>query len=129
MIKDRQQSGISCKDCKFSQLCIAKQFSDEDKQRMDKFILKVKIINKGEHVYRDNDVDYIYAVQSGTLKDYYVDKNGQEYINNFYFVGDLLALEALSQKQYSFSAVALSKTILCMIRVVSLLTEMQFFPA
>jgi CRP/FNR family transcriptional regulator len=44
-------------------------------------------------------------------------------------VGDLLALEALSQKQYSFSAVALSKTTLCMIPIVSLLTEMQFFPA
>ncbi len=130
MIKDRQQAGISCKECKFSQLCIAKQFSDEDKQRMDKFIQKVKILNKGEHVYRDNDpVDYIYAVHAGTLKDYYVDENGQEYINNFYFVGDLLALEALPQKRYSFSAVALSRTTLCMIPVVSLLAEMQTFPA
>ncbi len=130
MIKDRQQLGISCKDCKFAQLCIAKDFSVEDKTRMDRFIQKTKILNKGEHVYRDGDpVDYIYAVHSGTVKDYYVDENGQEYINNFYFVGDIIALEALPQKKYSFSAVALSKTTLCMIPVVSLLAEMQTFPA
>lgn len=130
MIKDRQQIGISCTDCKLSQLCIARDFSSEDKQRMDKFIQKVKILNKGEHVYRDNDkVDYIYAVHSGTLKDYYVDENGQEYINNFYFTGDLLALEAVPQKKYSFSAVALTKSTLCMIPVASLFAEMQTFPA
>ena len=130
MIKDRKQAGISCKNCKFSQLCIAKQFNDDERLRMDRFIQKVKVLNKGEHVYRDNDtVDYIYAVHSGTLKDYYVDANGQEYINNFYFAGDLLALESLSQKRYSFSAVALNKTTLCMIPVISLFTEMQIFPA
>lgn len=130
MIKDRHQAGISCKECKLSHLCIARDFSVEDKQRMDSFIQKVRILNKGEHVYHENDkVDYLYAIHAGTLKDYYVDADGQEYINNFYFPGDVLALEAISQKKYSFSAVALSDVKLCMIPVISLFAELQTFPA
>lgn len=130
MIKDRQQAAISCKECKISHLCLLKQFSDQEKDRVNRLIQKVKILDKGEHVYRENDrVEYVYAVHSGTLKDYYVDENGQEYINNFYFPGDIVALEAITQKKHTFSAIALNKTTLCMIPTAILLIEMQSFPA
>ncbi len=130
MIKDRKLSGISCKNCQFSHLCISRQFTTEEKERLDNMIQKVSIVSKGEHIYRSNDkVDYLYALHTGTAKDYYVDENGQEYINNFYFPGDMLALEALAQKKYSFSAVALTDATFCMIPIVALFAEMQTFPA
>lgn len=130
MIKDRKLAGISCNSCHFSHLCISRQFSKEERERMDGVIQKVCIVNKGEHIYRSNDkVDYVYALHTGIAKDYYVDENGQEYINNFYFPGDVLALEALPQKKFSYSAIALSDTTLCMIPIASLYTEMLTFPA
>lgn len=129
MIKDRQAERISCKECQFAQLCLAKQFSEKNMERLDRFIQKALIIDKGEHIYRYNDtVDYLYAVHSGSAKDYYIDEDGQEYINNFYFPGDILALEALPQKKYFFSAVAITQLELCMIPVNALLNEMQTFP-
>jgi CRP/FNR family transcriptional regulator len=130
MYKERSDSNISCTNCTFSYLCIAKQFNQDEKQRLDKFIKKARIISKGEHLYRNNDkMDYIYAVYSGSLKDYYLDEDGKEYINNFYFPGDILALEAIPLRKYPYSVVALSDATLCMIPVNALFTELQTFPA
>ena len=130
MIKDRTQAHISCTHCSISYLCLARQFSGEEKSRLDTFIRKVRIVTKGEHLYRDTDkVDYLYAVYSGSVKDYFVDENGQEYINNFYFPGDIIGLESVAKKKYAYSAMALSEAELCMIPINSLFVEMQSFPA
>jgi CRP/FNR family transcriptional regulator, anaerobic regulatory protein len=130
MLKERSQVNISCTGCSFSHLCMARQFSETDKKRLDGFIQKAKYIKKGEHLYRSNEkLEYLYAVYSGTLKDYYFDENGAEYINNFYLPGDVMALESLAKRNYVYSAVALSDAVLCMIPVNNLFTEMQTFPA
>jgi len=42
----------------------------------------------------------LYAIHQGTLKDYYGDENGKEYVNNFYLAGDVLALESVPYKKY-----------------------------
>lgn len=130
MLKERSQAKISCTQCSFSHLCIARQFNEEDRKRLDQFIQKVRYVKKGEHIYRSNDkVEHLYAVYSGSLKDYYFGENGVEYINNFYFPGDILALEAVAKRKYVFSAVALNDAALCMIPINSLYSEMQAFPA
>jgi CRP/FNR family transcriptional regulator, anaerobic regulatory protein len=118
MYKKRQEMHISCQSCGVAHLCFPGHVNQDERIKLDEFITEVYIVNKGQHIYRMNEkMDYFYAVYSGACKDYYLDKEGNEYINNFYFPGDILALEAVSTRRHVSSAVALADTKLCLVPV------------
>lgn len=60
-----------------------------------------------------NKFHNLYAIKSGSLKTFEVDKEGNELIRGFYFTGEILGFEAIASGTYLFSAIALSETIVC----------------
>lgn len=55
----------------------------------------------------------LYAIQSGSIKTFEIDQQGNELIHGFYFSGEILGYEGIARGQYLFSAVALSDTVVC----------------
>lgn len=52
--------------------------------------LSVKTIKKNEVLLRENETcNYIYFIKEGAIKEYSLDKNGNEFIVHFYFEGNM----------------------------------------
>jgi CRP/FNR family transcriptional regulator len=116
MVKNRAQLKVSCSECSVAHLCIATTLTPEEKEKLNSIITKIFIMDPGEHLYyQDQKMQHVFALYSGCCKEYTVDEEGEEKVNNFYFPGDLLALESLPEKAYTFSAVALEKSRFCAI--------------
>jgi CRP/FNR family transcriptional regulator len=130
MVKKRRGLNIHCKHCPVGSLCIANSLSPLEVQKVNEIITHIHFINPGEHLYFQNQkVQYLFAVYSGCCKEYAVDKEGIEKINNFYFPGEILGLESLSSGKYFFSALALETSRLCAIPVDLFFEQMTQSPA
>ena len=124
MHKNRANLGISCGSCPSSHLCITRGLSKELANEINNLITKIAIIQPGEHLYYIHDnLEYLSAVYSGTCKDYFIDMDGQEYVNNFYLSGDILGLESIPGRKFLFSAMAITKTEICLIPYEALLEK------
>jgi CRP/FNR family transcriptional regulator len=129
MYKKRQEMHISCQNCWVAHLCLPGHVNNAERITLDEFIIDTFFVTKGQHIYRTNEkMDYFYAVYSGACKDYYLDREGNEYINNFYFPGDILALEAVPTRKHASSALALADTKLCLVPVDTFFARMRHSP-
>src|SRR5258708_38251410 len=119
MLKSRSNTGpIHCATCHVKQLCLPRELIDEEVERLNHIIDKIKFAQKGEHIFHVNDdMQNLYAVYSGSCKDYSLDEKGTERIDNFYLPGDFIGLESMPQRKHFFSLVALEDTQLCMIPI------------
>ncbi|RBP51118.1 Crp/Fnr family transcriptional regulator [Arenicella xantha] len=68
---------------------------------------------KGEHIYRQGDVDrHVYLLQSGLVKAYYLSSDGKEHVKSLLlsgaFIGSLTACH--SKQQCSFSLICLENS-------------------
>jgi CRP/FNR family transcriptional regulator, anaerobic regulatory protein len=130
MYKLRDSININCSTCPNKHLCLPKNLPEQDINILNSVITKYQFVEKGSHIYRVNEQqDYLYAIYSGTCKDYTITEDGDEYINNFYFAGDILALESIPLKQYFFSAKAITDSYLCMIPINQFLDQAMASPA
>lgn len=67
-------------------------------------------------------------VKEGALKAFTLQPQGKEQIVSFYFRGEIIGLEALNQKMYSFTIESLTPAILCEISYEKLLSLGTDFP-
>jgi CRP/FNR family transcriptional regulator len=126
MLKARILEQISCQTCPSSHLCIAADLDSEAKSELDALITKVRNPAKGAHVFHIQEpVKNLYAVYSGSCKEYWIDENGNECITNFYFPGDLIGIESISNRKHLFSVSTLEDTVLCTIPLDAFLELMQ----
>lgn len=117
-MKNRIRNHISCRNCKVRNLCLPKSLDNEQVLLLEDIIQHAKTYAPGEHIYFENSkINEIYAIYSGVAKDYAITKEGNEYIKNFYLPGDILGLEFIHQGIFKLNAVAIKKTIACVIPI------------
>lgn len=110
----RHDFTISCNDCRLNTICLPLSLETEDIDQLDNIIQRNKPLHKGEHLYRVNDeFTSVYAVRSGTLKAYTITDNGQEQITGFYFPGEIVGMDGISQNLHVSSAKALETAAVC----------------
>lgn len=118
MLKNRANQNIYCGNCAVNNLCLTRNLNNEEIRQIDGIISKVKILAKGEHVFHAQDeMDSLYAVHAGSFKDYWLDENGNERIDNFYLPGDIIGLESIANRKHLFSLVALEDSELCIVPI------------
>ncbi len=122
MLKNRHQLSIDCATCPVRHLCLAQNQEPASVAELNQLIQKVRCVTKGEHLFHSEDpAHHIYAIFSGSCKEYQLDENGNECIKNFYFPGDLVGLESIPDQKHLFAATALEDTQLCVIPLEPLL--------
>jgi CRP/FNR family transcriptional regulator len=79
---------------------------------------RLHLVDSLEHLFFQGDrLEAIYIVKSGSLKSYVINPAGDEQIINFHFPGDVLALDALSNKKLDFSMMALQTSSVCVVPI------------
>jgi CRP/FNR family transcriptional regulator len=105
---------VSCGNCRLNTICLPIALQTEEIDQLDDIIQRSKPLRKGEHLYRVNDpFASVYAIRSGTLKAYTITDNGQEQVTGFYFPGEIVGMDGISQNHHASSAKALETAAIC----------------
>ncbi len=113
-IKPVVRKHISCNGCAASSACLFKECSGAG--ALEPIIEDELCVEKGCVVCDSSrPVRYLYAVRAGTLKECTIDRAGKERVIDFYFPGEIVGLDALSQQTYHFSTISIEKSAVCRI--------------
>ncbi|MAT92434.1 MAG: Crp/Fnr family transcriptional regulator [Halioglobus sp.] len=112
---------INCSSCRLNSLCLPLALESDDVRQLDEIIQRGKPLQKGEYLYREGDeFRSVYAVRSGTLKAYKTTDDGREQVTGFYFPGEILGMDGISNNMHASSARALETAAICEIPFTSL---------
>lgn len=127
MLRNRVTHHINCQSCAVKNLCLPEPLSPDEIAYFNNFIVNIKEFTKGEHVFHTNDkMQNIYAIHKGSCKSYWLDENGNEHVDNFYFPGDLIGMESMPNRQHLLSLSVLEDhTQLCVIPLDNMFDMMQ----
>ncbi|MEO8402932.1 MAG: helix-turn-helix domain-containing protein [Gammaproteobacteria bacterium] len=126
MFKNRKANNISCLKCFVSSICLARNISTDELIEIDNFISNIIELKKDEHAYFSGDpMADIYSVYQGSAKQFILNEEGVEQIENFYLPGDLISLESIPNGVHLYSLRALEDTKLCIIPISDLTKQMQ----
>jgi CRP/FNR family transcriptional regulator len=105
--------GTQCSACHVRDLCLPRDLSDEDVDRLSFGRRRVGI---RQTLYRAGDrFQFIYAVRSGTFKTSLGLPDGREQVSGFYMAGELMGFDGAANGFHASSAIALEDTEICKI--------------
>ncbi len=111
---DTQKIKTTCSTCGLFDLCLPAGLEKLDLDRLENAISRSNPVQKGEVIFHMGDpFNSLYAVRSGTAKLVRVHETGEEQILGFYISGELLGFDAIEEKQYKSTAVALETMSYC----------------
>ncbi len=112
---------VNCGNCRLNSICLPLALKNEDIKQLDDIIQRSKPLQKGQHLYREGDeFQSVYAVRSGTLKAYKNTDDGKEQVTGFYFPGEILGMDGISNNIHASSAKTLETSAVCEIPFTSL---------
>lgn len=112
---------VNCGNCRLNSICLPLALESDDIQQLDDIIQRSKPLQKTQHLYREgDDFQSVYAVRSGTLKAYKTTDDGREQVTGFYFPGEILGMDGISNNSHASSAKALETAAVCEIPFTSL---------
>ena len=104
----------SCRSCSLRDLCLPLGLDQDDMTKLESIVHTRGPIRTGEHLFREGDAFHaLYAVKSGAIKTYTIDKQGREHVLGFHIGGELAGLDAIHAGRNRCNAVALQTTSVC----------------
>ncbi len=111
----------SCNNCRLSSICLPFALEASEIDQLDNIVQRSKPLQKGQHLYRESDdFQSVFAVRSGTMKAYRTTDDGREQVTGFYFPGEILGMDGISNNSHASSAKALETAAVCEIPFTSL---------
>lgn len=109
---------IACRDCGFYQIGLSMGMDSADTSLLDRHIKRRRKLKRGDVLFRAHEeLTYVYAIRSGSVKTYISTDDGRQQITGFRVPGELLGLNALDENRHHCEAVALEPSIVCEISV------------
>jgi CRP/FNR family transcriptional regulator, anaerobic regulatory protein len=115
----RAVQGLSvCDSCSLRTGCLPRDLRTAD---LDAFSVMARLkrkIRHGASLFSTGDpLTAVYVVRSGTFKTVTVSRDGHPKITGFYLPGEAMGLDAISDRAYSFDAVALEDSEVCVLPI------------
>lgn len=107
-------NSVECESCGLYGMCQVAGLEAPLPDLIDEIVGRREPVASG-HSLIESGVPFreIYAVKSGSFKTYVTLANGQQQILDFYFPGELMGLEGLSEEQYPHQIEALEASSVC----------------
>lgn len=95
-------------------LCIPFSLNDAEMGQLDNIIERKKPIQKGELICSAGaELNSIYAIRSGSFKNYTLTPDGHEQVTAFSLAGDVVGFDSLGSKVHQSFAIALETSMVC----------------
>lgn len=112
---------VNCSNCRLGAICLPYSLEATEIDQLDSIVQRSKPLQKNQHLYRETDeFQSVFAVRSGTIKAYRTTDDGQEQVTGFYFPGEILGMDGISNNTHASSAKALETASVCEIPFTSL---------
>lgn len=112
---------VNCGNCRLSSICLPLALENEDIEQLDDIIQRSRPMQKNQHLYREGDhFQSVFAVRSGAMKAYKTTDDGREQVTGFYFPGEILGMDGISNNTHASSAKTLETAAVCEIPFSSL---------
>lgn len=112
---------IGCQNCALHRFCLPAYLDEAETARLEGIIKRNYPLHKGDHLFRAGDaMQHIFALRSGALKTYLLDKDGTEQITGFVLPGELVGLDAFGSSTSPSYAMALETSLACTIPLTEL---------
>lgn len=119
-----------CESCSLRSGCLPRELATAD---LDAFSVLARLKRKVRHaasLFSTGDpLTAVYVVRSGTFKTMTVSHDGDQKITGFYLSGDIMGLDAIDDGVYSFDAIALENTEVCVLPIHQLESMASALPA
>lgn len=108
----RRQPG--CDGCVTKKYCFANHLDSNCLGELQAIISRHHRLKKGERLFDQGHKFYsLFLVQSGSVKAYVINEDGDHQITNFYFPGELLDIDGIEDGVQSYGVEALETSSLC----------------
>ena len=107
---------VNCETCRLSKVCLPLAINHQDLEQLENIIQRSKPLQKNELLYHEGTpFQSIYAVRSVAVKGYRTTSDGREQVTGFYFPGEILGMDGISNNSHASSARALETSAICAI--------------
>lgn len=112
MQKEQATLSPNCQHCMMMPMCSHKDIPCTHQKTP--VVTQTNELKRREILYSYRDeFKCLFAVNTGALKTFEIDMNGQERIHQFYLPGEIIGLEAIHLGYHPYSAIALTPSTVC----------------
>ncbi|MEO8443794.1 MAG: helix-turn-helix domain-containing protein [Gammaproteobacteria bacterium] len=121
---------LQCTSCRLAPQCLPGLLTADQAHQFESGVQRCQSLGSGEHLFRAGDpFRSLFAVQSGSCKEYMVDSVGREHVISFHFAGELMAIDAIYTGRHPSSCVALTNSKVCILPYLTLTSLAREIPA
>lgn len=114
-------AGTHCQRCALNRFCLPAMLDAAEIADLEGIINRNLVLQKNEHLFLAGEpAKNLFALRSGALKTYLLDREGNEQITGFVLPGELVAIDAFGRARYPGYAQALETSLACVIPIVEL---------
>lgn len=111
---DMKAFQVACRVCSMRELCLPIGLDHRELNELDELIRHRPALRRGDRLFEvGQPLTSLFAVRSGSVKNYVPTENGEEKVMGFSLPGELVGLEAVSEDRHRCTAVALETTSVC----------------
>jgi len=122
---DSPSRAQGCRVCPTRHVCTARDLNGSALDELSHCIETTRALKRNDHLFRAGDrADSCYVVRSGVFKTLMVSSSGDETVTGFHYPGELVGFSGQAEGVYLESAMALTSSTACRIRL-SVLDELR----
>lgn len=105
---------IACRGCNLASLCLPRDLSTEEIDKMDKVVTRNRPFHRGDHLFKEGDpFRSLYVIKTGSVMTYTPYEDGSDKVLGFHFSLELIGLDAIRDERHHCSAKVLETTAAC----------------
>ena len=105
---------IACRGCNLATLCLPRDLSPEDIDKMDKIVTRNRPFHRGDHLFKEGDTfRSLFVIKTGSVMTYTPYEDGSDKVLGFHFSLELIGLDAITDERHHCSAKVLETTAAC----------------
>ncbi|MBD9359021.1 fumarate/nitrate reduction transcriptional regulator Fnr [Methylomonas fluvii] len=105
---------VTCQTCKLAELCLPFGLRQSEVAELATIVRDRRPLQMDDLLYRQGDTCHsLYAVKSGSFRNFIANAEGEEQTMGFYLPGELMGLDSLQHGRFTCSTVALETASVC----------------
>ena len=111
---NQRRTVITCANCRLNRYCLPAALNKSNIKQLESIVDHNCSYEKGDHLYRQKaNFKSVYVVRSGSFKSYAFHYNGKGWVNGFFFPGEIMGMDGISDRSHINAVQALEHASVC----------------
>jgi len=111
---NQHRTVITCTNCRLNRFCLPAALNKAEIKQLEAIVEHNCSYEKGDHLYRQKaNFNSVYVVRSGSFKSYAFHYNGKGRVNGFFFPGEIIGMDGISNRSHINAVQALEHASVC----------------